>query len=225
MIKLTTMKSPHGQSSYAKTLDYFSNEWFGNGRDGKKFFTGLGKYLDKIKFPADKMTLDPYHAGEKFDITIKGNANADRTKNHVWCQFEVHKDTKIVSLYNFATFDFSINKEKFKDIINDFLNQYNKIAFDAVLKENGIKNVTDKIDVVIVAYAKGKPTGKKKTLQGTVKEIIDQYTEANDALRYINGAIWRFEDKKFEKLYDVFTQVNKGNLSLDAALKRGATVD
>lgn len=225
-MKLATVANPKGNSSYAKTIEYFSTKWFGNNIDGKEFFNDLGVYLDEIRFPADKLKLDPYYGSRgRFDISIIDTSKTKTTENHVWCEFEVYEDTKIVSLYNCASYDFTINREKCKEIINDFLNQFNKKTFEKLLKENGIKKLTDKIDVVMVAYAHGKPTDKKKTIHGTVKEILARYSEANDALRYINGAAWRFEDKNFEKLCDAFKQANDGNLSLDAALRRGATID
>lgn len=207
--------------TYKEVMNEFSKRIFGNNTDGEAFLDELADILVDAEFPATKLILSLVpDIPERFFIDFK-----DKNKKVAYYLIELD-DKRKFEILGYGYFVGDSVGHRFHPVFKEFFDHYNnEKIFGDLLKACGIKKLTDKIDVVMVAYAHGKPTDKKKTIHGTVKEIIDRYSEANDALRYINGAAWRFEDKNFEKLYDAFRKNYKGNLSLDAALRRGATID
>ena len=208
-------------STFDKTMDYFSLNFFGNYTEGEEFIDLLDEYLDNTKFPADKMIIDPYYGyNNQFGITFKYNDN-----KVAWYKFEMQdKNTKIIKISSTLYTDQTI-KQMFEHIITDFIDDYNQSVLDNHLKICNIHTINDIIDVIIDDYENYKPNGTQVTLNGTFENIFEQYTAHNDMLKYCNGEFWKFNNKDIAKLYAIFKQYYKGNYFLANEVKRGCLID
>ena len=206
------------KDTYFSTMDFFSENIFGNNWEGEEFIHEFGKHIENDGLPCDEITLDPFGYSDKFSIIFKYNNGRIG-----WYKFRINKNTKIIETDN-CGFTEIITEDTFKNTITDFISNHNKSVFSKQLTECSI-HTTQNVTVVVDDYTDYKPNGRQQTLEGTLQDIFGQYTTHNDRLRYCNGDFWRFNDRNISDLYIMFTQMYDGNYFLDNAVKRGVTID
>lgn len=224
MIYSATLNKNTGIVTYKDTLEYFSRIIL-KGKEmvfGDKFFKDFGKYLDKSKFPCDKIVLNPFLGYyDKFLISFKyqdkriGSVQIEHDNEHGF-----FTPTYIMFEEEYKSFDM------FKHIIMGYFDKYNEGLFKSFCKQNSIKYpFKTNVKVIFDDYTDYKKNGKQFTLEGTLNEVFDHYVTHNDRLKYCNGDYWRFNDKNIEKAFGFFIKLYKGNFFLDNAVKRGVIID
>lgn len=212
-----SVTTTNGFKTFISVVDYFSQKVFGNGWEGDSFFRDFAEYVDSTKFPCDKIVLDAFYGyANEFAMTFKYN-----NEKVCWARFKSNK-TKIIEMVC-QCFEESAIERMFKNVITDFLKQYNKKVFERQMQQCGFKTLS--VKVVVEDYDDYKPNGRTETLEGVLADVFDRYTTHNDRLRYCNGDFWRFKDKNVSTLYTMFVEMYDGNYFLDNAVKRGVTID
>ncbi len=210
-----------GYDSFDKIISYFAKRLKTSYEEAKGFFYKFGEYLDRTKFPCDKLVLNLFNGYyERFDFIFYYEDNRIG-----YTQIVVNKNNTFVVRYlNFEKTYESFNI--FRNIITSYFEELNNTLFQDRLNEIGVKNIKENIITIICDdYSDYNKNGKQIELKGTLEEIFDQYTTHNDRLKYCNGDFWKFNDNRISEVYTLFITLYKGNYFLDNALKRGCIID
>lgn len=222
-MKLST-KYQYGLTDFDEIIAEFSERTFRDTTDfeeGNRFIQELAKHLDKNHFPCDQLILYPQYNGydDLFSIRLKyeGQKVADY-------DFKIDLKTLIVKIKS-TSFQSSDIQKLFKNIVRNYVNEYNNKIFRRQAELCGIKRLNKIISVTMDDHKDYQKNGKQYTIKGNIGQIFEQYTTHNDQLKYCNGMYWKFNDKNIDTLYRLFLQSYDGNYFLDNAVKRGCIID
>ena len=131
---------------------------------------------------------------------------------------------KNVDDYEISDIDDTSNEE-FKQVINQWEKSYKAISYQNQLKKCGFDDDDTTIYNVNIDVFDNYKQISTKTLEGTLKDIFDDYVTFNDRMRYINGTYWKWSDEQIQQLYSMFINKFNGNYYLANAVKRGVIID
>ena len=209
--------------SFSDTMVYFAKRFLNSARDyeedGKEFFYDFGNYIDEIKFPCQKIILDPftgYNNRFNFRLLFDGDKVA-------WLQIEVDRYGLMkVTNCTFKNEDF---KNMFYKKIEAYFDNRNQIILLNNFELCGIDRNSKDLSINVDYYSDYKKTDRVVALTGTIDEIFSKFTSMNETLKYCNGDYYKFSDKNIENLYYLYTSSFKGNYFLMNAVKDGRLID
>lgn len=208
---------------YGKVLYHFERKFLNANNideDADDWFHNLGEYVDDTKFPCDKIVLDPFCGySDIFMLLFKYN-----DQDVCWVKVKVHSNGMMtIHNYDYKKKDFEI----FHNIIKGYFKEYNKHILEDIAYNANVSLTKDNNVVVVEYYQDYNKVvdNATNTLQGTLKQIFDQYAAYQDTFKYINGKYMKFANKNVEKLWKAFLIDYDGNFFLDNAVKRGCLID
>lgn len=203
--------------SFDDVIRYFAKYKLQSDTDNaKRFLHNLGDYLDDEDAPCDKILLQSFIYDRRFRVDF------------------ILKDVKIcyvcININRHGIFEMTSYKYEVKEYENrlhscvkEYLDMLNQDLLNKHIRSCNLTH-DNKNEVAIVKYHDYKKSDKTSILKGTIEEIFDDYTSMNDTLRYCNGEYWDFENKSIDKLYCLFTSMQKDYFLLNA-VKRGCLID
>lgn len=209
----------NGCPTFDSVMSYASKRFFNtyDASECLEFMHRLGEYLDTTKYPCDRIVFDAFLGyPNRFGLRLEY-----QDKKVAWLQIKVNNNNTIFLSNN--TYESSAIKDMFHNILETYFDSLNVHLLEYKMAQCGIKK-GEEVSVTIVSYHNYEPE-KEKVVCGTIDKIFDDYTNANDSLKYCNGMYYRFKDEKISQLYSLYTDSFKGNYFLAMAVKRGAIID
>lgn len=198
-----------------EVMSYISMQYFNNTKHntGSAFLIDFGEYLDKTKFPCNRIVVDCKPSGYENCFILNLDYYSERVAK---LRLKVKSYGRICIDYctyyksDFKCFDY---------ILLRFFNKRNWEIFSKIgikwIEKYGIK--TDSTNEVYIQKCSDyQSTGEMTLLKGTITEIFDTYIDMNDRLRYCgDGNYYKFDNKKINELYQIYMGGYKNNIFLD----------
>lgn len=170
--------------------------------------------------------IDEYIIDEVFPNTYKVSINIwTGTRAYFYLKLKDEFNKELLSLkviFENGFFDIEIlgaNKEESK--VNKLYNEYLNKEFKKICKIAQL----DKQNQVKVFFVNDSKIENEITLEGTIDDVFDEFTNLNDTFKYVNFTYYKFVEEDVNNAYLFYVKFVDKNHFLNSAVRHGKLID